>query len=221
MALVGVSFAHPGAAPGVPDALNDVTLRFESGEVSVLVGPVGSGKSTVLRLLAGLTRPSSGEVYVAGYAYSAVGLRAARHLVGYMPQEAVLFDRTAGENLLYGAPEDATAEGAVALAESLGLWAALSPGLPQGLDTPVGKNGSRLSGGQRQLMWLLRLAIRDPPFLVLDEPTASMDAATRDALVVALGHLVHREGRRATVIMATHDPALASFATKVVNVGLV
>ena len=211
LALERVSYEHGSYA------MRDVTLRFEAGEITALTGPIGSGKSTVLRLLAGLARPTEGDVHVGGRAYAAVGLKAARHLVGYMPQEAVLFDRTAGENLLYGAPAGATADGAVALAEALGLWDALRPGLPQGLDTRVGKGGSHLSGGQRQLLWFLRVAMRDPPYLLLDEPTASMDAGTRDALVGALERMVGNGDK--TVVMTTHDAGLAAFATRTVRLG--
>ena len=196
----------------LPSPSSPISLTVGAGEVVVLVGPVGSGKSTLLRLIAGLTRPATGDVYLDGASYRRLGLRFVRRKVGYMPQEAVLFDRTAGENILYGAPPGATAERAVALATALGLWDALAPGLPLGMDTRVGKGGSRLSGGQRQLVWFLRLAIRDTPVLVLDEPTASMDAGTRGALIGALAELVR--AKKKTVVLATHDADLAASASR-------
>jgi ABC-type multidrug transport system fused ATPase/permease subunit len=209
--VVHVDYSHDGKKM----ALRDVSIVLEAGVVSVLSGPVGSGKSTVLRLLAALTRPSGGDVYIGGVSYADLGLARVRQLVGYMPQEAVLFDRTAGENLLYGAPPGTTETDAVDLAKALGLWDSLSPGLPQGLATQVGKGGSKLSGGQRQLLWFLRLALRDPPALVLDEPTASMDAETRDALIEALGRLT--QARKKTIVMATHDAGLAAVANQAVD----
>ena len=196
----GVTVVYPGIASR---ALSFPDGEFVGGRTTRLDGAVGSGKSTALRLLAGLTRPSTGEIRIGGVSYEALGgLPAARRLIGFMPQEAVLFDRTAGENVLYGAPPGATEASAVELAKSLGVWDALSPGLPQGMATPVGKGGSRLSGGQRQLVWFLRIAVRDPPCIVLDEPTASMDATTRDALLVALSRL---PGPPKTIVIATHD----------------
>ena len=194
-------------------ALSDVTLTFEAGTVTALDGPIGCGKSTVLRLLSALTRPTSGDVYLGGVPYSEIGLAGVRHLVGYMPQDAVLFDRTAGENMIYGAPPGTTEAVAERVARELGLWDALSPGLPQGTSTQVGKGGSRLSGGQRQLIWFIRLAIRDPPVLVLDEPTASMDADTRDALIGAIARTMQQK----TIVMATHDPGLAKFAERILE----
>jgi ABC-type multidrug transport system fused ATPase/permease subunit len=212
----GAPAAAPDTRPGRGGLAPHLTLSFEAGGVSVLDGPVGCGKSTLLRLLAALTRPAEGDVFIDGVPYSRLGLANVRRgIVGYMPQDAVLFDRTAGENMIYGAPLGTTEATAERVARDLGLWDAISPGLPRGLATRVGKGGSRLSGGQRQLIWFIRLAIRNPPVLVLDEPTASMDAETRDALIVAIERL--RASRENTVVMATHDAGLASFATRTVE----
>jgi ABC-type multidrug transport system fused ATPase/permease subunit len=208
---VGVSYAP---------ALVDVDVAFEEGERTALVGPVGSGKSTLLRLIAGLVRPQAGELFLAGRPYSQIGLKAVRRIVGYMPQEAVLFDRTVGENLLYGAKATRGQDpGAVVrFARWLGLWEHLEPGLPEGLSTRVGKNGSMLSGGQRQIVWFLRIAFRGPPVLLLDEPTASMDETTRLALIAAIAKLLDAAGGRMTVVMATHDAGLMAFATRTVRI---
>lgn len=202
--LSRVTFTHPGRAPVIADA----SLHFEEGEWTVITGNIGTGKSTILKLLMAFITPQRGDLYAGGRWYADMEPRDVRRQVAYMPQEAVLFDRTVAENILYGS-RGKTLEDVNDLVRELGLQDEFA-GLPSGLDTMAGKNGSRLSGGQRQLVWFLRIALREPRYIIMDEPTASMDAGTKAALLSALRILA--DGK--TVIMVTHDADLLEFATR-------
>lgn len=187
-----VWFTPAGRAAAV---LRGASLVVREGERVAIVGDVGAGKSTLLRIIAGLTTPQRGDAFVAGrWLYEGVGSDA----VAYVPQNAVLFDRTLLENLIYGSEDVGRAEVEAALAE-LGLQLG-------SLDARVGKNGGGLSGGQRQLVWCLRVLLRRPAVVLLDEPTASMDDRSRKVLM----RMLERWAR--TVVMVTHDPVLAGFA---------
>lgn len=183
--------------------LDRVSLHFPDGKLSYLKGPVGSGKSTVLRILAGIVVPESGTAYAAG-AWAAPGP------LGYMPQQPTLLDRSVIENIALGrVVTPALREAIWVVAEHTGL-AGLLMKLPNGLDSPAGKNGSRLSGGQRQVVWLARIAVRAagllgprPQYLLLDEPTAAMDDQTARVAIEAVQKLVDDGMVRAAVVI-TH-----------------
>lgn len=207
LGLVDVDFAYDGG--GRRPVLRGCTLHFERGERTVLLGPVGSGKTTVLRILLGLYVPHRGDAYWDGRWYGGGGGRGVddlRRSLGYVPQVPVLFDRTVLENVLYGNEDrvDAVAT-ATALIESTGLAAALGV---HGVHTRAGKGGLHLSGGQRQLVWCLRVLLQDPPVLIMDEPTASMDADTKDLLLSLLDRLM----RGRTVVFVSHDAYLVDHA---------
>lgn len=203
-----VTFAHTGMVVPVIDA---VTVHFEANERTAIVGPIGTGKSTVLKLLMAFLTPTDGKLYIDGTWYSDMAPKDVRRLVAYMPQDAILFDRSILENILYGTP-DKTEEDVSLLIASLGIEHEFE-NMSQGLATQVGKNGSRLSGGQRQLVWFMRIALRDPHYIILDEPTASMDADTKSSLMDAL----YKFSVGRTVIMVTHDDELLQFATRVLH----
>lgn len=203
LGLVDVTFAHGAGAGGV----RGLTVHFERGERTALVGPVGAGKTTVLRLLLGLHVPApGGDAYYDGRWYADQPLAGVRRAVGYVPQQPVLFDRSVLDNVRYGSEDRVSVPAATALLEESGLAARL----PEGVSTRAGKGGQRLSGGQRQLVWCLRVLLQAPAVLLMDEPTASMDAATRETLLVLLDRLM----RGRTVVFVSHDPALVAAATR-------
>lgn len=207
MGMDRVTFGHNASGQQI---FQEASLHIDVGERIVITGNIGSGKSTLVKLFMAFLQPESGDLYLNGRWYSDMSPREVRQHVAYMPQDAHLFDRTLGENILYGTRGKTLAD-ARNVMEFYGLWNEFAT-LDKGLDTPVGKNGSRLSGGQRQLAYFSRILLRDPSLLILDEPTASMDEPTKQTLMNALNLSVAKSGN--TVIMITHDEELISFATR-------
>jgi ATP-binding cassette subfamily B protein len=201
---------------GVVDVTSDsmprpVTFRVGRGERVALMGPIGSGKSTILKLLARLVEPTSGHVHVDGVSYSRLSVSDVRARFAYVPQTATLFNMTVLENVKYGNPEGYGIEQVRERAVELGLWEALES---IGLGTPAGKGGSQISGGQRQVVWLVRAALVPGRVLLLDEPTASLDDASSGLISRALIR------SRCTCVVATHDgPFARSFSTRIVRLG--
>jgi ABC-type bacteriocin/lantibiotic exporter with double-glycine peptidase domain len=200
------SFMHLGSKQPI---LQNLSIHFEHGERTIVTGDIGSGKSTMLKLMMAFVTPSEGDLYMSGVWYADMTPRDLRRSIAYMPQEAILFDRSIVENILYGAAKGITVSHVSDLISRLGVWKEFD-NMTDGLDTQVGKNGSRLSGGQRQLVWFMCIVMRNPAFVVLDEPTASMDTSTKRVLINAL--CIFSAGR--TIIMVTHDKDLMSLATR-------
>jgi ATP-binding cassette, subfamily C, bacterial CydD len=190
--VAGLSLAYAGR--GV--VLRDVSLALEPGSTLVVTGPSGSGKSSLLHCLAGFIQPEAGEIDLGGLPSGSVA-------VGWMGQRPLLIQGSWRENLLLTAPGASTPAMIDAL-HRVGLGQVLAR-LPAGLDTLLGEGGRGLSGGQAQRLALARLWLCDAPLLLLDEPTASLDAESEAEVIDALKGLA-RSGR--TLIIATHHPAL-------------
>jgi ATP-binding cassette subfamily B protein len=200
------------AFPNQPPILRGFDLCIRAGERVALVGPIGAGKSTVLRLLARLLDPDEGRVLVDGHDVRAVTQASLRRQIGFVFQDTLLIDASIRENIRMGKP-DATDSEIEAVASLVGLHE-LVQRLPHGYDTMVGPRGERLSGGQRQLVAIARAVIRDPAVLLLDEVTSALDADAERLVRLAID-LVSR-GR--TVIAVTHRLSLAMDADRVVVV---
>lgn len=193
-------------------ALATTSLRLHPGETVALVGPSGSGKSTVVNVLLGFVLPTSGRVLV-GDGADQVDLREVdlvwwRSQIAYVPQRPYLFRGTVADNIRLGsqAPPSAVRRAA---------GQAQLDDLPHGLSTVVGDGGGGLSAGQRQRVALARAFLRDAPLVVLDEPTASLDAATESEMIAAMRRL--SAGR--TVLVVAHRATLVAAADRVVHVG--
>ena len=193
---------------GGPRILDRFSLHVSRGERVALLGPVGSGKSTVLRLLLEMLHPTSGTLYLRGATYDRLTPGEVRAAFGYVPQTTVLFDRTVLENILFGNEGHGAADVWVA-AERIGALQTLRT---IGLGTAVGKAGSKLSGGQRQLVWLLRVLVGRPYALLMDEPTSALDDESKTLVSAAIDVV-------GTALVVTHDTDFArSFATRIVHV---
>jgi len=184
IALDGVSFAY-GDRPG--DALSDISLTIRRGERIGVIGPVGSGKSTLMKALLGVLPPKDGTIRVNGVDLRAVDLSSYRDKIGYVPQEALLFSGTLRENVDFGSnePGDALFDVAVEAAQLGEELASFS----DGQKTVVGQRGVSLSGGQKQRMAIARAVARKPQFLLFDDITASLDAANEERLMRRLDEL--------------------------------
>lgn len=171
-----------------PDVLHDVSTFVEAGQTVALVGHTGAGKSTFVKLLTRFYDPTSGSVQLDGHDLRTLEQRWLRRSMGIVPQEGFLFAGSVRDNIAYGTP-DASDEQVTAAAEAVGAQTFIDE-LEDGYDTQVGERGSRLSAGQRQLVAFARAMLVDPPILVLDEATSSVDVETELRLSDGLRALV-------------------------------
>jgi len=192
--LEHVAFAY---SPEVT-VLSDVTLSVRAGTFVGIVGPTGSGKSTIASLIPRFYDPAAGRILVDGTDIKDYTLRGLRQQIGFVLQETVLFRGTIRDNITYGR-HDAT-EADVLTAAQLANADEFIARLPNGYDTLVGERGATLSGGQRQRLGIARAFIRNVPILILDEPTAALDPESEHLVVEGLKRLM--KGR--TVIMISH-----------------
>jgi ATP-binding cassette subfamily C exporter for protease/lipase len=199
---------QPGQPPG-PPILKGVQFALQPGEALAVIGPSAAGKTTLARLLVGLWPAVQGKVRLDGAdVYSWDKSELGPHL-GYLPQGVELFEGTVAENIArFGAPDEARLREAVQAAGLQGLV----DSLPQGLNTPVGRDGAVLSGGQRQRVALARALYGWPSLVVLDEPNASLDEAGDAALLVALAAL---KQRGATVVLMTHRQSVLAACDRI------
>jgi ATP-binding cassette subfamily B protein len=191
--------------------LNNLNLTINPGERIALLGDNGAGKSTTLSLIGGLYGPTHGQVLLDGHSVPEVPEHWLHQQVAMVLQDTFLFSGTLAENLRYGRP-DATDEQLAAVAEAA-LVTEFAQRLPHGLDTVIAAGGIGLSGGQRQRVGIARALLVDSPVVLLDEPTAGLDAHAEQLVVQALTHLVNNR----TVIMTTHQPALTRLATRTIH----
>jgi len=191
---------------GGPPVLRDISCSIPAGARVALVGPTGSGKTTLSKLLVRLADPTSGSIRIGGIDLREVATRSRRSAVVLVPQDGFLFDTTVAENIRRG-HHDAGDDDIRAACEELGLRAWVES-LPEGLQTRVGQRGERLSVGERQLVALVRGYLANPGCLILDEATSAVDPATEVRLRQAIDRLT--AGR--TAITVAHRLAAAEHA---------
>jgi ATP-binding cassette subfamily C protein LapB len=201
-----VLFRYPG--PVQIDALCGASFAIRAGERVGVIGRIGSGKSTIAKLIVGLYQPAGGAVYIDGTDARQIDPADLRRNIGYVPQNLVLFSGTVRDNLLLGAggADDAALLRAAQLS---GLDEHLRRH-PLGFDLPVGERGEALSGGQRQAVALARALVTDPPILLLDEPTHAMDHSSEERLKARLGG----ELKDRTLVVITHRESLLALVDK-------
>ncbi len=218
LSLSDVAFHYP-LPPGVqgnpPKVLKNVNLRIEPGERMAVLGRIGSGKSTVLRLLAGLYQPSEGQVDLDGIDLRQVDPAEFRMRMGFVGQEPRLFHGTLRDNVTMGR-SDVDGARLVEVAKLTGLDRLISTH-PQGWDLHVGEMGGLLSGGQRQLVALARALVHQPQVLLMDEPTSSMDAQSEILFLRQLREAMAQNGG-CTLVVVTHRPAVLELVGRIVVV---
>jgi ABC-type multidrug transport system fused ATPase/permease subunit len=188
------------------------TLDIALHKTTILVGEIGSGKSTLISLLMKYQSPQGGELFLKGVPYSTIDTKELRRKIIYIPQNPILLNRTVYENIVYGIKPEPTREDILALLHKMNLSEFLAM-LPHGLDTQVGIQGSMVSGGQRQIIASIKTVLSNPEIIIMDEPTSSIDYKTKGMFQRIL--LQSIKGK--TVIIITHDPDLLKLADRIVT----
>jgi ATP-binding cassette subfamily B protein len=201
-----VTLRYDGAEP----SLTDVSLEVPAGRTVALVGPTGSGKTSLVALLARLYDPSEGSVTVDGADLRSVDVASLRGAVAFVADESFLFSATVAQNIAYARP-DATRQEIERAARRAQAHEFISR-LPEGYETLVGERGLTLSGGQRQRIAIARALIADPRILILDDATSSVDARTEAAIKRGLREVM--EGR--TTFVVAHRLSTISLADEIV-----
>jgi ABC-type multidrug transport system fused ATPase/permease subunit len=192
------------------DVLTDVNLKIRPGETIAFVGPSGVGKTTLVGLVPRFYDVTGGQVKVDGISVQDWRVQALRRQIGLVPQETFLFNGTIGENIAYG-KLDATQMEIEMAAKSANIYDFIS-GLPDRFDTVVGERGMRLSGGQKQRISIARAILKDPPILILDEATSSVDTESEQLIQQSLVNLL----RGRTTLIIAHRLATIRFADRIV-----
>ena len=202
-----VKFSYPNRQDA---ALEGLSFKINAGERVALIGRVGSGKSTIQRLIMGLYQPTEGAVLLDGIDLRQLDPADVRRNLGYVSQDVTLFYGTLRENITFGLPSPD--DSAVVAAAELAGMASFGNRHPRGFDMPGGERGESLSGGQRQSVGLARAVLHNAPLLLLDEPTSAMDFSTEAQITQNITQFAHNK----TVVLVTHRTSLLAMVTRVI-----
>jgi ATP-binding cassette, subfamily C, bacterial LapB len=205
-----VAFTYPGSEL---DALRGISLRIQAGERVGVIGRVGSGKSTLLRLILGLYQPTAGAVRVDGVDIRQLDPAELRRNIGYVPQDGGLFYGTLRENIALASPS--VQDQQLLAAANIGGLSDMINAHPRGFDMLVGERGESLSGGQRQGVCIARGVVNDPPILLLDEPTGSMDHTSEEIVKTRLREFC---AQHRTLLIVTHRTSLLDLVDRLIVV---
>ena len=197
---------------GQQPALKIAKMQISSGEKIGILGPIGAGKTSLLRMLSGMSKPQAGNITLDGIDLAFIAKPLLAEQLGYLQQEGRLFEGTLRDNLLVGMtdPGDEVLKG---VAQQTGLQHAVLAHHPLGFDLPIHEGGHGLSGGQRQLVNLTRIFLRRPRIWLMDEPTASMDRQLADHVTQAIQQALRPQD---TLILVTHKPEMLSLVNRLV-----
>lgn len=202
-----VSFSYPGQQQSV---LSNVSFKITAGEKVAFIGRVGSGKSTIQRLILGLYKPTEGAILIDGIDLRQIDPAELRRAAGFVSQDVSLFYGTLKENIALGAPF-ADDQDVIAAAEVAGVTEFANRN-PRGFDMLIGERGESLSGGQRQAVGIARAVLNDAPILLLDEPSSAMDHQSEDILKARLRRFTTSK----TVILVTHRTSLLELVDRLI-----
>lgn len=208
----GCQFEHVDFAYGETRILKQVDLKIPAGVVTVLLGPSGAGKTTIIDLLTGLNQCDAGTITVDTVPIGDIDMGRWRSSIGYVPQELTLLHGTIYDNISLG-DDTITREQVWSALKSAGAEGFIET-LPDQLDTHIGNMGSKLSGGQRQRLSLARALVREPALLILDEVTSALDEKTEEEICRNIAGL----GSKYTIVAITHRPAWKNIATRLYEV---
>ena len=191
------------------EIIKDMSFKIHQGESILIIGHIGKGKTTLLKLLMRYKKCTGGNIYLEGKNIEAIPLEELRKKIGFIPQNPILMNRTLYENITYGSP-DVTREQVIDLLNKTGLTGVFD--LTR-LDENVGKHGSKLSGGQKQIVWILRISLQNPKVILMDEPTSSIDDNTKSILKNLLSLMMKTH----TVIIVSHDMTLTNLCNRIIS----
>jgi ATP-binding cassette, subfamily B, bacterial len=194
-----VNFSYDEKTP----VLKDISFSIEAGHLAAIVGPSGTGKTTIISLIPRFYDPQSGTVKIDGTDIRGYKLKSVREQISFVLQETLLFHATVWDNIAYGKP-DASRDQITRAAKEANAHEFIEK-LPEGYNTMVGERGATLSGGQRQRIAIARAIIRDTPILVLDEPTSGLDSASEQTVIDALDRLMKG---KTSIVVAHHLSAI-------------
>lgn len=189
--------------------LNNLSFEVKPGETIALVGESGAGKSTVLNMVIGFIKPTTGRVLIDGHDLNDIDLHSYRKFLAVVPQTTILFSGTIRENITYGL-KNVTEEQLHQALEAAQLTR-LIESLPDGVDTVIGENGSKLSGGQRQRISIARAIIRDPKVIIFDEATSALDTISEKEIQAAINNMT----RNRTTFIVAHRLSTIQHADKI------
>jgi len=194
------------------DALKDVSITVKAGEKVALLGRIGCGKSSLNKLVLGFYQPTSGAVLVDNVDIRQLDPLQLRRHIGYVPQDVSLFSGSLRDNIVAGGGSDRVDDDALLRAIELAGLENLVNSHPHGVDLQVGERGQALSGGQKQSVAIARALVQDPPILLLDEPTSSMDNASEEAFKANLKNVAAGK----TILVVTHRTSLLSLVDRII-----
>jgi len=207
IAFHDVSFAYPG---NEDKSLDKVSFNLRKGEHIALIGRIGSGKTTIEKLIMGLYDAQEGAIRIDGIDIRQIDPIDLRRNIGYIPQDITLFYGSVRDNIVYGAPN--ADDAAVLRAARIAGVTDFVDRHSMGFDMPVGERGEALSGGQRQAIAIARALLLDPPILLMDEPSNSMDNSTEEQLKQRLAKVIKNK----TLVLVTHRASLLEFVNRLV-----
>ena len=202
-----VTFSYPGQDR---PALSNVSFTISAGEKVALIGPIGSGKTTISKLVLGLYKPQEGNILIDGIDIRQIDPSELRRNIGVVPQDVMLFYGNLKDNLIFG--NDLVTDRDIILASKLSGVDIFVNSHPKGFDMPIGERGANLSSGQRQAVAIARAILKDPPLLILDEPTASMDHPLEEQIKNNIATL----SRDKTLLIVTHRSPMLEIAGRII-----